>query len=94
MAEQAQHKNEKVILCTHNNSGIPQLGVYIVQIMHKGIQKPCRLFIILGEGPVLLGMPDVQTFELLSVNYNTIGQNSKNRQTNEQRTQGESNTKI
>ena len=40
-------------------------------ITHKYRQKPCRLFIVLGGSLVLLGMQDVKTLELLSVNCKT-----------------------
>ena len=60
--------------------------------MHKDKQKPCKFFVVPGEGPSLLGMPDVETLELLSVNCNTIEPGQMNRQINEHRMQDKSNT--
>ena len=72
MADLDDYKNKKVLLHTYSNSCIPQLGVCTVTITHRGKPEPFRLFAIPGEGPVILGMPDGEIVEVLSVNCNTI----------------------
>ena len=60
--------------------------------MYKDKQKTCRLFVLLGEEPALLGMPDVKTVGLLSVKYNTAKPIWKDVQINRQITQDWSST--
>ena len=40
--------------------------------MHKDTQNPCGLFQDQWEGPALLGMPNVEQLELLSVHCSII----------------------
>ena len=54
--------------------------------MLKDKQKPCRLFVVQGKRPVLMGMSDFKTLELLSVSCKTIQPSWKNKQINEQTT--------
>ena len=60
--------------------------------MHKDKQKPCRFFVVPGESPALLGMMDVETLELVSVNCNMIELDWMNRQSKEQKMQAKSST--
>ena len=47
-------------------------GVFRVKIMHKYKPKLCGFSIVPGGGPSLLGILDVETLELLSVNCITV----------------------
>ena len=51
-------KNNVVVLKTCINSNIEQLGVCSVKLRHKDKVARCRCFVVLGECPALLGMPD------------------------------------
>ena len=49
-------------LCTYiyKNSNIEQLGVCSVKLRHKDKVARCRFFVVPGDGPVLLGMPETE----------------------------------
>ena len=63
--------NKKVRLCAHNNSSMPQLGICRVTIKHKNIELSYSFFVVTRNGPAVLGMPDYEKLELLSVNWTT-----------------------
>ena len=52
------------MLKTYNQSDMKQLGVYTVRLRHRDETAKCRFFIVPGNGPALLGIPDI---ELLSI---------------------------
>ena len=52
---------------------ITQLGMCKVKIEHNNKQKIIYFFAVSGNGQVLLGMPDIEILNILTVNYNTIG---------------------
>ena len=41
--------------------------------MNKYKQNVCTFFVVLGSGPALLGMPDIETLSVLPINQKTIG---------------------
>ena len=51
---------------------IPQLGICSVIVNHKNKQKLCRIFVVPGNIPVLLGMSDIELLDVLTNNCNTI----------------------
>ena len=51
----------KILLCTYNNWCIPQMEVWKVTIINKGIKFQYSFFVVLGNGPALLGIPDWET---------------------------------
>ena len=57
----------------------PNIGVRRVKITHKDKEKPCRIFVVLGEGPELQVMLDIETLELLRVSCNTIETSHKHK---------------
>ena len=66
MVELANYK--KVIISIYNSCS-HQLGICRVIPTHA--YKQCRFLEFPVEWPALLGMPDVETLEVLSVNYKT-----------------------
>ena len=52
--------DKKAILHAENNSCITQMSICKVIMINKGITFQCNLFVVLGNGPVLLGMPDCE----------------------------------
>ena len=46
-------------------SNIEQIGMCTVKLRHKGKIARCRLFLVPGDGPVLLGMPDKEFLGIL-----------------------------
>ena len=64
--------NKKVIFCTYNLMCMLQIGIFKIIINQKGIKSQCSFFIVSLNGPALLGMPDCERLQLLSMNYDTI----------------------
>ena len=58
MTELASYENKNVILCTYNNSCIPNRLV-TVRITYKDKQKPWRIFVVQAQKLALPDMPDV-----------------------------------
>ena len=56
------NKNNLVILKTYNSSNIEQLGFWSVWLKHKDKVVRCRLFVVPGDIPALLGMSDIKLF--------------------------------
>ena len=49
------------MLKTYNQlNDIEQLGVCTVQLRHKEKIARCRIFVVPGDSPALLGMPDIE----------------------------------
>ena len=44
---------------TYNQSNIGQLGMWTMGLRHKDKFARCRYFVTPGDGPGLLGMPDI-----------------------------------
>ena len=49
----------------------------IRRIEHSNIQKACEFFVMTGKGQALLGMPDLETLYVLTVNCNTLGMHTQ-----------------
>ena len=52
--------NNFIVLKPYNQSSIEQLGVCIVKLRHKNKIAKCRSFVVPGDDPALLGMPDIE----------------------------------
>ena len=73
------NKNCLVTLKTYNNSNLEQLDIYSVQLRHKDKVVRCRFFVVLGIGPALLGMPDIELLVLLKIMYEVLNQKQTGR---------------
>ena len=63
-----------VVLKAYNNSNIEQCGICLVRLRHKDKVVRCRFFVVSGDGPVLLGMPDIKLLGLLNKTCNGLDQ--------------------
>ena len=43
-----------------------------VKLQHNNKQKLCKFFVVPGNGQALLGMPDIDTLNIITINFNTI----------------------
>ena len=57
---------------TYNKTIIPQYSIWIIKLKHKYQQKLCRFFLVLRNSQALLGMPDIETPDVLPINCNMI----------------------
>ena len=57
--------DRKIILCTCYNSCLPQMAVSKVTIINNGIECQCSFFVVQGNGPALLGVPDCERLQQL-----------------------------
>ena len=69
----AATKNKNVQLKSYNKTTITQLGMCKVKLEHNNIQKMCKFFVVPGRGQALLGMPGIDTLNIIRINCNTIG---------------------
>ena len=60
-----------ITLCTYNKINIMQLGTCVVIIKFKNIKKHV-FFVVLGNGQVLIGMPDATSLNIINVNIDSI----------------------
>ena len=64
-------KNNAIMFKTFNNLNIEQLGVCTVKLSHKDKIARCRFFVVSfvmpGDGPTLLGMPDIELLGILKL---------------------------
>ena len=58
---------------------IEQLGIYTVKLRHKDKSMKCRFFLVYGEGPALLGMPDIKLLNILSIMCEVISKPPESR---------------
>ena len=61
--------------------------------INKSIKYQCHFFVVPQNGPALLGMPDCERLQLLSINCQTINDQQKGRKINEQTNQDRPKTK-
>ena len=57
---------------TYNQSNIEQFGRCAIKIKHNDKCVKCRFFVVLGDGPALLKMPDKELHNIIRVMCNTI----------------------
>ena len=60
-------KNNSLVPKSYSQSDIEQLGVCTVRLRHKDKIARCRFFIVPGDSPVLLGMPDLELLDVLKI---------------------------
>ena len=61
-----------MVLQIFNKSNIEQLGVSSVKLRHKDKAARCRIFVVTGDGPALLGMPDIELLVILKITCEVI----------------------
>ena len=66
-------RNESIQLKTYNKRTITQLGTCTVEIEHNNKHKMYNFFVVLGNGQALLGMPDIDTLNIININIHSIG---------------------
>ena len=54
-----------------------------ITIIKKGIKFQCNFFVVMGNWPALLGMPDCERLQLLGINCNTTNAGQNGKQKNE-----------
>ena len=64
MAEVNATINKSIIFKTYNQSNVQHLSRCTLKIRHNAKCGQCRFFVVPGDSPTLLGMPDI---ELLSI---------------------------
>ena len=74
---------------TENNA----VWVCTITIRHNNQDKQCRFFVVSGYGPVLLGIPDIEIFHILSVKCRTIEPRKYVREINEENVENKPDTK-
>ena len=57
-------KNNNMVLKTYN-SIIEQLGICTVRSKHKDNANKCMFFVVPGDSPALLGLPDIEMLDIL-----------------------------
>ena len=63
---------DHIKLKKYNKTFIAQLGTCAVIIAHKNNRRKCEFFVVLGNGQVLLGMPDTAALNIINVNMDSI----------------------
>ena len=63
----ASHKTSALVLKTYNISNIEQWVVCSVTLRNKEKVARCRYFIVLADGPVLLGILDIELLSILKI---------------------------
>ena len=78
----AFHKNNSVVLITYNPSNTEQLVMCTGGLRHtdKGIRF--RSFVVPGDSPALLGMPDIELLSLLKIICEVMGGQQANKKFN------------
>ena len=64
---------------TYNQSSTEQLGVCTLRLRHKDKTAKCRFFTEPGDGPVLLGIPDIKVLDILKIMCELMGDPHKSR---------------
>ena len=66
MAELNATLNRSIVLKTYNHSNKEQLSRCSVNIKHNDKCVKCRFFVVPGDGPVLIGIPDIHLLGIIS----------------------------
>ena len=75
-------ERNSVVLKTYNQSNIEQLAMCTVRLRHQIVI--CRFFVLLGDGPSLLGMPDIQLLDILKMMCEVVEYQQADRKLNSQ----------
>ena len=65
-------KNNLVVLKKDNQSNIEQIGVCTVKLRYKDKITRYRFFVVPGDGPALLGMPEIELLGILKIMCDVI----------------------
>ena len=68
----AATKNKIITLKAYNKTKTTQLGIYKVNNEDNNKEKTCKFIIVQGSSQALLGMSDIDSLNVLTINYNTI----------------------
>ena len=49
-----------------------QLGTCVVTTEYKNNRRKCEFFVVVGNGQVLLGMPDTATLNIININIDSL----------------------
>ena len=60
--------HKEIVFWTHNYLCNPQIGICRLTLIDKDIEYQYSFFVVPGNGPALLGMPDCEGLQLLSIN--------------------------
>ena len=66
----------------YNGMKIEQLGMCTATIKFKNFKKKCVLFVVLGNGQALLGMPDMAVLNIINLNIDSIQKEIRECKTN------------
>ena len=74
MTEEQLEKSIKnnIKLKTYKGMHITQLATCVVSIKFKNLKKCCIFFVVLGNGQVLLGMPDTAALNIINLSIDSI----------------------
>ena len=61
-----------VKLKTYNKTFITEIGTCTVTMEYKNNRRRCELFVVPGNGQVLLGMPDTAALNIINVNIDSL----------------------
>ena len=79
MAELNAAINRSTLLKMYNQSDIEQLSRCSARIRHSDDCVKCRFFVVLDDGPALLGLQDKELFSFIRVMCETIGNKTNGR---------------
>ena len=57
---------------TYDRTIIKQLGICKVKTEHNIRQRICKFLLVAGNGQALLGMPDIDTLNIIHINCHTV----------------------
>ena len=60
-------KKELTILTAYNDSSIVSHGSVYIQCAHKGKWTTLKFFVVITEGPTIIGLPSLRNLELISI---------------------------
>ena len=65
-------KNNAVLLKPYDNLNIEQLGVCSAKLRYTDKVVRCKFFVVPGDGPALLGKPDIKLLCILKITCDVI----------------------
>ena len=83
IADLNKFSDKKVVLHAYNNSCIPQMDVCKVVLINKGIKFQSNFFVVLRNGPALLGILGCERYQLLTFKGDTRNADQNGIQVNE-----------
>ena len=74
--------NKKTQLETYNRTIVTQLGIFKVKVEHNNKPEMCKFFVVPGSGKALLGIPHINTLNIITISCNTIDSKETDRAIN------------